>query len=497
LVVVESVAPRVRLVPESAVDFSLADEALEWLADHGFSLFGWQADVLRSSLGLREDGTWAAKEVGLVVPRQNGKGVVLEARELVGLYLLGEREIIHTAHEYATAQEHYRRVEAAIRDDPEMLAGIRRGRGSETPGLSHSHGDLKAELQDGRRILFRTRTKAGSRGFTGEVMIFDEAMIFPRAAHASGVPILRARSMASEEYPRGVQFWYSGSAVDQDLHEHGTVLASIRERGHAGDDPTLAYFEWSVDCDDPTMFTDEMALDPACRRQANPSLGILISEEHMDLEYRAMDLRSQAVELYGVGDWPSLDETAGMVITPEEWAALTDVSVPPPRITGEKFVAVDVSPERKTAIVIAGWRDDGLLQPEVIQHRQGTGWVADRLVELTERHDVAEVLFDGYGPAASVATRTEAAGVRVRRVNSSEVGQACARLVDLVGEKRFRHLGSQEVADAVRGAKPRPLGDSWAWSRRNSTVDISPLVAMTLALWAASDHPDGGDVVIY
>jgi hypothetical protein len=42
------------------------------------------------------------------------------------------------------------------------------------------------------------------------------------------------------------------------------------------------------------------------------------------------------------------------------------------------------------------------------------------------------------------------------------------------------------LADAIRGAATRKLGDSWAWSRRNSSVDISPLVASTLALWGAA-----------
>jgi hypothetical protein len=44
---------------------------------------------------------------------------------------------------------------------------------------------------------------------------------------------------------------------------------------------------------------------------------------------------------------------------------------------------------------------------------------------------------------------------------------------------------------AVRGAKARPLVDRWAWSRTKSTVDISPLVACTLALWSAIENSVG------
>jgi hypothetical protein len=49
---------------------------------------------------------------------------------------------------------------------------------------------------------------------------------------------------------------------------------------------------------------------------------------------------------------------------------------------------------------------------------------------------------------------------------------------------RGRAARDRSLANAaVAGAMTRPLGDAWAWSRKNSTVDISPLVACTLALW--------------
>jgi hypothetical protein len=62
----------------------------------------------------------------------------------------------------------------------------------------------------------------------------------------------------------------------------------------------------------------------------------------------------------------------------------------------------------------------------------------------------------------------------------------CGRLVDMVVQAELAHLGSDELRDAIRGARSRPLGDAWAWSRKNSSVDISPLVAATLGLGAAA-----------
>ena len=74
--------------------------------------------MLAGSLGVREDGQWQTREVGLNVPRQNGKGEILIARELFGLFELGERLVIHTAHEFKTSAEHFQRLEAVVRELP-------------------------------------------------------------------------------------------------------------------------------------------------------------------------------------------------------------------------------------------------------------------------------------------------------------------------------------------------------------------------------------------
>ena len=46
------------------------------------------------------------------------------------------------------------------------------------------------------------------------------------------------------------------------------------------------------------------------------------------------------------------------------------------------------------------------------------------------------------------------------------------------------HIGQEQLNLAVKNAKPRPLGDAWAWGRRHSSGDISPLVAASAAHYA-------------
>jgi hypothetical protein len=109
------------------------------------------------------------------------------------------------------------------------------------------------------------------------------------------------------------------------------------------------------------------------------------------------------------------------------------------------------------------------------------------------RGDVDVVVCDAVGPAASLVLALDELGVRVETVNSQEHGQACGRLVDMVEDGTLAHLGSAELRDAVRGARTRQLGDSWAWSRKHSSVNIAPLVAATLALGATAGVT-GGEV---
>ncbi len=454
--------PRIVSVP--ACVSSAGEEAVELARMAGLVLDPWQEFVLAASLGEREDGKWAAFEVGVVVSRQNGKGSILEARELAGLFLLGERFIIHSAHQFDTSLEAFRRLLTLIEDTPDFDRRVKR--------VVRSHGEEGIELKGGQRIRFRTRTKGGGRGFTSDCLILDEAMILPESAHGALLPTLSARP--------NPQVWYTGSAVDQEVHEHGIVLARIRERGLRGDDPALAYAEWSVDGDE-FAARPELATDLEAWAQANPGLGIRISAEHIGREQRSMDPKTFAVERLGVGDWPRTDGLGDRPIDPEAWAALRD---PKSSALDPVCFALDVAPDRSSAaICVAGWRSDGRKHVEVVEHERGTGWAAERLAELKKAHRTVAIVCDGSGPVSSLLPQLEELKVDVTLVNAKEHGQACGMIYDAVEQRTIRHLGSQEMASAIAGAVKRPLGDAWAWSRKSSTVDISPLVACTLALW--------------
>lgn len=465
-----SQTPRICSIPDYVT--SAGSDAIEVAALAGLELDEWQKYVLINSLGERPNGRWAAPTVGLVVGRQNGKNTILEARELVGLFAFGERTIIHSAHEQATSSEHFRRLLALIEGVPEFDRRVLR--------VVHGKGSEALELRSKQRVLFKTRTGGGARGFTEvELLVFDEAMILAAAAKAALIPTQAASSMTGN-----TQTFYAASAVDQQNTKHdGIELARIREqaiKGHA----SIAYFEFSAPGDDPATVTAEEAADPAVWALANPGLGIRISEEWVEHE-RTVELgaREFAVERLGVGDWPATDGSADRVIDLAKWNALTDTES---RIVGPACFALDVSPDRSSASIgAAGARGDGLGHVEVIDAARGTGWIVDRLVHLVVAHENAGVLCDGSGPAAALIPELEKRGVEVTTVNAKEYAAACGVLFDAVENEKLRHLGTVALSAAVAGAVKRPLGDAYAWSRKNSTVDITSLVACTLAYWGS------------
>jgi phage terminase large subunit-like protein len=459
-------------VPEGKT--SAGADAVELAELAGLHLDPWQRWVLEQSLGEGEDGKWAAFEVGLVLSRQCGKGAVLEARELAGLFLLGERLLVHSAHQAATSGEHFRRLIDRIESTPEFDRRVRK--------VSYSHGDEGIDLKSGQRIRFRTRTSGGARGFSADCVVFDEAMEIPEAAHAALLPTLSARP--------NPQVWYAGSAVDKRIHPNGVVLARVRERGLAGDDDSLAYFEWSIP-QHPDTVTDSIASDREAWAQTNPALGIRVSTEHVANERAALSLRTFAVERLGAGDWPDPSEKPDRVIDPEAWEACLDPDSC--LLDPVRALAFDLTPDRTTVtIAAAGKNDDDLWHIELLTHKRGTRWLGDALAKLVEQYE-CKVYTDAYAPAGSLIPELERAGVEVVGLAYGEVAQACGIFYDAVVDRQLRHLGNEDLTTAVVGAAKKPLGDRFAWDRRRSSAaDITPLVACTFALWGAQQWEPSG-----
>jgi hypothetical protein len=465
------VAPRIRSVPGKGSDRK-GKETIELCADAGLDLDDWQQAALIDSM--RETkGRWDHLEVGVNVARQNGKGVIIEARAIGELYVVKSPLTIYSAHNFDTSLEHFRRIQFLVEESPRLSRELLGRRGAKKYGVTLGKGNEGIELTGNRRLRFRTRTAGGGRGFSCDCLFLDEAMILAEHMHGALFPTVTAR--------RNPQVWYMGSSVDQNVHHDGVVFARVRERG-LGEDASLCYFEWSVEGENPDDVSLATMQDQAAWAQANPALGIRINPDYIDVERRSMDRRTFAVERLGVGDWPRTDHIASNPIDLDAWMELGDSRS---KLQDPVCIAFDVSPDRRSSISAAGRNQDNLWHVECFDSRPGTGWVPERIAKVVKEQKQVKVICDGVGPAASLIPALTELDVEVETLNAQEHAQACGRLVDVVEQGILRHLEDEKITGALRSAKSRPLGDAWAWSRKNSSVNISPLVSATLALSAA------------
>ncbi|WP_406527371.1 terminase [Streptomyces sp. I8-5] len=476
------------LPPTQVASAGLAAVDLARLA--GLELDPWQQWVLQHALGEKDEWYYnsvlgkqmrksSAYEIALIVARQNGKGTVMEALELAWLFLLGAKVICHSAHEFATSKEHFQRIESLISGTPELKGELARG------GIKWSHGDESITLANGQRLIFKTRTKGAARGFSIDKLVMDEAMILKNEQVA-------AMQFATSARP-DVQIMYAGSAGDRDSEHFGRA----RDRGIAGSDQRLFFAEWSADlCDemcyrDCTEHTDRPD-NPRTWARANPGLGYRLQIDNIQSEFNGMDSDVFNTERLSVGDWPVLGE-AWRVISQAAWMNRYDEMS---RIQGAPVFSIDTTPDlRYSCIAAAGSNGEGSCHVEVtgqngvMDHRPGTKWVVPRAVELSKRHRGSVFVIDKGTQAGAYIDELTNAGVKVLTPTTREFAQGCgdfySGIVPRGGgpDPDIVHIDQPELKSAVAGADKRELADLWAWDKRNSSVDISPLVAVTNAVW--------------
>lgn len=226
--------PRIEHFP--AYFTTLGDDAIDLCNQFGLDLLPWQELLVRQSLGQKGSSTgdseidkftsgitwqWCASTCCLIAPRQNGKNVCVYARQLAGLYLLGER-IMHSAHEFDTAKDAHRELTAIIAGDEDLEDECK---------LPHKIGAAELSVvhkESGGFIHYVARGKNAKRGRTRvDLMILDEAFALDNDMMGSLSPLQQAS--------KNPQTWLTTSAGTDDsdvlkrMREYGMTLAGLRD----------------------------------------------------------------------------------------------------------------------------------------------------------------------------------------------------------------------------------------------------------------------------
>ena len=470
------VPPRCLSRPEAAS--SAGPEAVELARTAGLVLLPWQELVLEAALAETAEGFCASFEVGLVVPRQNGKGGVLEAAELYWLFLDDAVDLItHTAHRFDTSLEHFTRIRTLVETTPELMAEVK--------GIYDSNGKERIELRNGKRLQFKARSKGGGRGFSGDRVVLDEAYYINDLG--SLLPTMSARP--------DPQLWWTSSAPLEVVESD--ALRRIIARGRAGE---ITYAEWSADVAPSDLDAVTRALDDRdAWAEANPSLGSLITEEFIGTVERS-NLTDAEFARERLGIFPDPDNGLGpqwSVIAEADWSSCRSGESGrragrPGWLAGDVDLAVEVRPDRSSSsVAVAGECREGGIGVDVVATGAGTGWVVAEVAALVAdgSRRVRRVVIDEAGPAAALIGDLEAAGVTVTRVAFAALKLATAGFFDAVVDGEVVHRDRPELTAAVSRAEKRKAGDALLVDRRGDH-DMSSLVAALLAHHAVTSMTD-------
>lgn len=493
--------PRVLVEPKNVRSNSWEDVA-DLSARAGVVLDGWQETILRAAMGERVDATWAAKRVGVSVPRQNGKSQLLVARAIAGALLFGEKKIVISAHQQDTARETFSKmVEILEADGNEWL--MERVKPN---GIMNAINRESVKFRNGATVQFKARTASGGRGFSSDCLLLDEAQRLKRPAWVS-----INSTMSAMPNP---QVWLLGTPPTREDIEAGMgdVFESVRASAHAGASTAVAWAEWGA--------TPELLADPSVKAAlsadprvwnadveyvtwaANPAWNTRMNHDVVQGEFESYTAEEYAQDRLGV--WLSdIGAVGTRLISELEWSG-SAVEVAPDGI--RSFGVAFSFDGSRVALAGARKHEGEAVFAELIDAAEGS----DRSPEL--RVQMLADWFAAAGPSgrprwrdAAMIGISGAAGAEPLRQALLERGVARKVIHVLSAPEVFAasalaHEGIQagwvthskhegqyrlDASVAVCDKKQRGQAGAWSWVATTPDGDETPLEAFSFAVWAA------------
>jgi hypothetical protein len=441
----------------------------------GYPPMPWQKYVTDVALEINpETGRFAHREVGLSVPRQQGKTQQILGVQVHRIAAWPRQRVVYAAQTRGMARTRW---------EDEFAETILSSRLAKQIRVRKSNGNEAIIWSRTRSLMGITaNTEKAGHGPPLDLGIIDEAF-----AHEDD-RLEQAFSPAMLTRPMAQLWWASAGGTEKSVWLNKKRQAGrehIERLWETGEHPAVAYFEWFA--------PDDMARDdPATWRATLPALGHTVTEDIIQAELEKLD----PAEF----DRAYLNRTRKATppddpnIPKQEWAGLVGELWRP---GGDVALAVDVADSRDYAsIAMASLREDGRTHLEVVDRRAGTDWLVPAVTRLTRLWRPVAVAVAGRSPAASLVDEMVTAGLRTPGqsdpaergdlvvLRQGDVIEACGQVADAMRQGRLTHIDQAPLTAAVNGARTRRSGDAWTLDRRSSPVDISPLVAVTLARWA-------------
>lgn len=460
--------PNIHIAPEWSD--TRGNQAYEFGASFGITLDPWQKLVMDDWLAIDDAHTWACTTCGLSVPRQNGKTALVKVRVMYGIFVLGET-ILFTCHEVRTSRQVFDSLADILHPNgefPELAAQvqyIKRSNGYEEIKVADWYDG--EEWHKGGKLLFSSRSKGASRGFTADVVVADEAMYMTDEQVAALVP-----TMASS-YGGDMQFIMLGTPPSP--NDGGTVFKNTRAAALNGE-KGISWCEWGADEIGDVHDWERI-------KRYNPSLGIRLLRKAVESELSVMAPDTFARERLGWWSKTSQQQRE-YVITAEDWNACKTDN---PRKDGTVVYAVKFSPDGAIGTLAACYKpDDGVPFVFVVDSRSmnsGLAWFADNLAE--RKNKAAQIVIDGQSNAQALNDILLERGVPrqvIKRPNTSDVIASNSALVNAVKTREVCHYGQPALDDSATKTVRRRIGNNGGWGFSSTEeADATLIEAVALA----------------
>ena len=333
--------------------------------------------------------------------------------------------------------------------------------------ISNTNGQEAILLKNGGSIEFSSRSRGGSRGFTVDLTVYDEAQELTDEQLEASAP---AKSAAPLNNPQSI---YLGTPPNHNIPAE--VFGRVRKNALL-ELPRICWHEWSV----------EEVGDVRDRERwyaCNPALGIRIMESSIEDELNSMSEDGFARER--LAWWISSVQNAVFDFAQWKSLAVSDTPGDGKIVYGVKFSADG----KRVCLAVALKPPSGKVHIEVIEHRStasGTKWLVD-WIEARWRK-AALVVIDGKSGAQSLYEELKSRKVGKTTVppppQAKEAIAAYQMILNDVREESITHYGQPVLDVAVENAVKRKIGSDGGFGYAGAGgADVSPLEACALALW--------------
>ena len=435
----------------------------------GIDLFPWQKVAARYITALGPGDRWAFRHVAIVVARQNGKTRLLVPL-IVSRLRMGHR-IMHTAQDRNLPREVYSEVAEIMGARPGELAT----KGGRIVMPRFANGQEEIRMKNGGIYSIVAPTRGGARGPSRDLVIIDELREMDTTDFI-------AASQSTLQASRHPQMLYLSNAGD----DTSIVLNQIK--ASSGEDPTLAYLEWSAD---PDLSADDLG----GWSQANPSIGYLPGMlENLSADYLTHKTRGTLpiFETENLCRWVTtmrerlVDDTA--------WIKCRDDVGKPSR----PAIGVAMDPDGRRASIAMAWMEGSRVALSIVADVSGdpidTAALGETLKDL-ERKWVARVGYDAHTDGQLAKFVRKGHG---ENLTGQKHAGASAEFARLVAAGSLAWQDADAVTDDLTWTVRKPDGPDGSYQAVHAKEDrpITASLAAIRAVWLASQPSFTGRLVV-